>query len=77
VIVNAIPYGHTARRLEWAHLPPAVRGVVETRLGSKVVMNESRTGGFTPGFASLVVTASGTTHFVKAASLVAARTSAA
>lgn len=73
MIVNAIPYGHTARRLEWAHLPPAVRSVVESRLGSKVVMNESRTGGFTPGFASLVVTAAGSTHFVKAASLVAQR----
>jgi aminoglycoside phosphotransferase (APT) family kinase protein len=47
--------------------------VIEARLGSKVVMTESRTGGFTPGFASLVVTAAGTTHFVKAASLVAQR----
>lgn len=71
MIVNAIPYGRTARRLEWAHLPPAVRGVIEQRLGSTVVVQESRTGGFTPGFASLVVTAAGTTHFVKAASRVA------
>jgi hypothetical protein len=73
VIVNAIPYGRTARRLEWAHLPPTVRGVIEGRLGSKVVMTESRTGGFTPGFASLVVSAAGTTHFIKAASRVAQR----
>lgn len=73
MIVNAIPYGRTARRLEWAHLPPAVRGSIEQRLGSKVVVTESRTGGFTPGFASLVVTAAGSTHFVKAASLVAQR----
>lgn len=73
MIVNAIPYGRTARRLEWAHLPPAVRGAIESRLGSKVVVTESRTGGFTPGFASLVVTESGSTHFVKAASAVAQR----
>lgn len=73
MIVNAIPYGHTARRLEWTHLPPSVREVVERRIGSKVVEAESRTGGFTPGFASLVVTSAGSTHFLKAASLVAQR----
>lgn len=71
--MNAIPYGRTARRLEWTHLPPAVRDVVESRIGSKVVSAESRTGGFTPGFASLVVSAAGSTHFVKAASFVAQR----
>ena len=34
--VENVPHGRTARRLEWAHLPPAVRGLVERHLGSPV-----------------------------------------
>lgn len=47
--------------------------MVETRLGSPVVSAESQTAGFTPGFASVLTTADGSRHFVKAASLVAQR----
>lgn len=66
-----IPHGRTARRLEWPHLPPLVRAVIEHRCGSPVVEAVSQGGGFTPGFASVLVCADGTRHFVKAASTVA------
>lgn len=68
-----IPHGRTARRLEWQHLPPEVRGCVEGRLGSPVVHAESQGAGFTPGFASRLVGASGERLFVKAASKKAQR----
>jgi aminoglycoside phosphotransferase (APT) family kinase protein len=67
------PHGRTARRLEWPHLPPAVRSLVEERCGSPVVSAESRGGGFTPGFASVLTCADGSRHFVKAASTAAQR----
>jgi hypothetical protein len=76
-IPSPIPHGRTARRLEWAHLPPAVRGEIEQRCGSPVVSAESQGGGFTPGFASVLTCADGSRHFVKAASAVAQRTFAA
>jgi len=63
-----IPHGRTARRLEWAHLPPHLRALVERRLGSPVVEAASRPSGFTPGFASVLTCADGARHFVKAAS---------
>lgn len=67
------PRGRTARRLEWAHLPPALRAVIEDRCGSAVVRAVSQRSGFTPGFASVLHCDDGTRHFVKAASLVAQR----
>jgi aminoglycoside phosphotransferase (APT) family kinase protein len=70
---TTIPHGRTARRLEWAHLPPQVRSVVEERCGSPVVSAVSQGAGFTPGFASVLTCADGTRHFVKAASAVAQR----
>ena len=63
-----IPHGRTARRLDWAHLPPHLRALVERRLGSPVVDASSRPSGFTPGFASVLTCADGARHFVKAAS---------
>jgi hypothetical protein len=69
----AIPHGRTARRLEWPFLPPHVRDLVGRRCGSPVVEARSMTGGFTPGFASVVTCADGSRHFVKAASVVAQR----
>jgi hypothetical protein len=72
-IPTTIPHGRTARRLEWAHLPPPVRASIEERCGSPVVEAVSQGGGFTPGFASVLVCADGTRHFVKAASAVAQR----
>jgi hypothetical protein len=67
------PSGRTARRLEWPHLPPDVRALIEERCGSPVVSAESQGGGFTPGFASVLVCEDGTSHFVKAASSTAQR----
>jgi hypothetical protein len=73
VIPTTIPHGRTARRLEWAHLPPHVRALVERRCGSPVVTAESQGAGFTPGFASVLTCEDGTHHFVKAASTKAQR----
>jgi hypothetical protein len=72
-IPTTIPHGRTARRLEWTHLPPSVRAAIEQRCGSPVVEAISQGGGFTPGFASVLVCADGSRHFVKAASTVAQR----
>jgi hypothetical protein len=70
---SPIPHGRTAQRLEWGHLPPAVRSEIEDRCGSPVVEAVSQGGGFTPGFASVLTCADGSRHFVKAASTVAQR----
>lgn len=67
------PHGRTARRLEWAFLPPHLRAHIERRCGSPVVSAISQTSGFTPGFASVLVCEDGTRHFVKAASVKAQR----
>jgi hypothetical protein len=68
-----IPHGRTARRLEWRFLPPHIRAEVERRLGAPVTEAVSQTGGFTPGFASVLTCADGSHHFVKAASTIAQR----
>jgi hypothetical protein len=73
VIPSTIPHGKTARRLEWLHLPPQVRALVEKRCGSPVELAESQTSGFTPGFASVLTCEDGSRHFVKAASVRAQR----
>jgi hypothetical protein len=65
---TTIPHGRTARRLEWPHLPPHVRALVEERCGSPVVAAASQGAGFTPGFASVLTCEDGSRHFVKAAS---------
>jgi hypothetical protein len=67
------PVGKTARRLEWAFLPPNLRAFIERKCGSPVVEAISQTSGFTPGFASVLVCADGSRHFVKAASVKAQR----
>jgi aminoglycoside phosphotransferase (APT) family kinase protein len=72
-IPSPIPHGRTARRLEWAHLPPVVRRQIEQRVGSPVVSAQSQDGGFTPGFASVLTCEDGSRHFVKAASTTAQR----
>jgi hypothetical protein len=71
--VEQVPHGHTARRLEWQHLPPQIRAYVEARLGSSVVRADSQGTGFTPGLASRLTGASGERLFVKAASKKAQR----
>jgi hypothetical protein len=73
VIPTTFPHGRTARRLEWAHLPPHVRALVEDHCGSAVVSATSQTAGFTPGFASVLACEDGSRHFVKAASTRAQR----
>ncbi len=70
---TTIPHGRTARRLEWPHLPPRVRALVEERCGSPVVSAQSQGAGFTPGFASVLTCEDGSRHFVKAASQKAQR----
>jgi hypothetical protein len=67
------PHATTARRLEWAFLPPHLRAWIERRCGSPVVSALSQTSGFTPGFASVLVCEDGSRHFVKAASVKAQR----
>ena len=67
------PHDRTARRLEWAFLPPHLRAWIERRCGSPVVSAISQTSGFTPGFASVLVCEDGSRHFVKAASVKAQR----
>ncbi|MDO3395516.1 hypothetical protein QWJ41_07305 [Nocardioides sp. SOB44] len=71
-----LPHGLTARRLEWVHLPPHVRRLVEQRCGTAVLEARSVTGGYTPGFASVLHGADGSRHYVKAASVTAQRSSA-
>ena len=68
-----VPHGRTARRLEWQHLPPDVRSLVESRLGSPVREARSMGSGFTPGFASVLEAEDGSRIFVKAASKQAQR----
>lgn len=75
--VPVLPHGQTARRLEWAHLPPNVRDLVARRCGSPVVEARSQGAGFTPGMAAVLVCEDGSRHFVKAASTRAQRTFAA
>ncbi|HXH78317.1 hypothetical protein [Nocardioides sp.] len=67
------PVGKTSHRLEWAFLPPNLRAFIERKCGSPVVEAISQTSGFTPGFASVLVCADGSRHFVKAASVKAQR----
>ena len=71
--VQPVPHGRTARRLEWHHLHPDVRAVVERRLGAPVRAARSMGSGFTPGFASALEGEDGSRIFVKAASKQAQR----
>lgn len=71
-----VPVGRTARRLEWAFLPPTLRSAIERRCGSPVVGTVTQGSGYTPGFASVLRCEDGSRHFVKAASVRAQRMSA-
>ncbi|MGL5827436.1 MAG: hypothetical protein ACRCYU_21905 [Nocardioides sp.] len=70
---SPIPWGRTARRLDWALLPPHLRKAIERRLGWSVTTTISQPGGFTPGFASVLTGPEGQRVFVKAASCLAQR----
>ncbi|MFF0345491.1 hypothetical protein [Kribbella sp. NPDC004875] len=53
-------------RLPYGELPAAVRAWVERTLGSVVISADTQQGGFSPGTAARLVTASGRRAFVKA-----------
>jgi aminoglycoside phosphotransferase len=65
-----LPFGGMAHaagvRLPFEELPAAVRAWVERALGSVVVSAKTQQGGFSPGVAARLVTASGRRAFVKA-----------
>lgn len=61
------PPGATALRPLWADLPQDVRGLVEDRLGVRVVEAVSQGSGFTHGLASRLLLSDGRRVFVKAA----------
>lgn len=62
-----VAYHLTAHRPGWAQLPAELRAAVDDRLGSPVIHATGTGAGFTQGFASLLSTADGRRHFVKAA----------
>lgn len=68
-----IPYGQTARRLDWHFLPPHIRAAVEERLGAPVIEAVSQPAGFTPGLACVLTGSDGRRGFIKAAASVAQR----
>ena len=72
-----LPWGRTARRLDWAHLPPQVRFDVEARLDSAVVADETLTHGFVPVIETVLTCADGSSHLLRAASAKAQRSFAA
>ena len=53
-------------RVRYADVPATVYAWVEASLGSAVVTATEQTGGMSPGCATRLVTADGTTAFVKA-----------
>lgn len=53
-------------RLQWGQLPVKVRTAIEDIMGSPVSQAVSQPGGYSPGTADRIVTASGTRFFVKA-----------
>ena len=73
LMLERVPHGRTARRLDWPLLPPVVRRLVEDRFGTRVVGSVSSEAGFTPGLASVLVGADGRKMFLKAASTRAQR----
>ncbi|SCL16714.1 Phosphotransferase enzyme family protein [Micromonospora nigra] len=60
--------GRAVPRIGWAHLPDHVRGAVQGILGDRVVDAVSQPGGWSPGTADRVRTATGRRAFVKAVS---------
>jgi hypothetical protein len=59
--------GRGGSRISWLDVPLSVCARAEEWLGSKVLGAESRPGGFSPGLASVLVTADGRRLFAKAA----------
>jgi hypothetical protein len=66
-------YDATAVRPGWAQLPVELRAAISERLGAAVVTARPAGGGFTQGFAAVLLTAAGDRAFVKAADLATQR----
>ncbi|CAN5679932.1 hypothetical protein BH09CHL1_BH09CHL1_13240 [soil metagenome] len=56
-----------SNRTVWTEVPERIRSAIEGYFGSPVVSAESKSGGFSPGLASVLTTADGRAFFVKAA----------
>ena len=56
-------------RVQWHEIPPPLRAAIEAVLGEPVLAAHSQSGGYSPGSADRVVTASGRRAFVKSAGL--------
>lgn len=56
-------------RVQWDEIPAPLRAAIEGVLGEPVVAAHSQSGGYSPGSADRVVTASGRRAFVKSAGL--------
>jgi len=56
------------RRLRWHEVPPELRAALEAEFGARVVATEGRTGGFSPGLASVLSFDDGRRVFAKAIS---------
>ncbi|MGI8404527.1 MAG: phosphotransferase [Thermomicrobiales bacterium] len=56
------------QRAGWSALPAHIVAAIEAELGSAIISTQSMTGGYSPGVAARVETASGRRAFVKAAS---------
>ena len=63
-----IPPRAQGRRRQWEDLPPHVRDWIEGYLGEPVVAARSMAGGYSPGLAAKLETASGRRAFAKAVS---------
>ena len=60
------PLSATADRVPWEAVPPGVRRTLEAWLGEPVVTSTTHAGGFSPGLAATLETASGRRVFAKA-----------
>ncbi len=65
---NRQPPRARGKRLVWEQLPERIRTAIESWLGEPVVATRSMPGGFSPGLASRLTTASGRRVFAKAVS---------
>ena len=72
-LLEPVPHGRTARRLDWQLLPPMTRRLVEERFGTTVVKAVSAGAGLHPRLASVLTGADGAQMFLKAASKKAQR----
>jgi aminoglycoside phosphotransferase (APT) family kinase protein len=65
--MNDAPHAR-GQRAEWSSLPGEIVTAIETHLGGNIVRVTSMSGGFSPGIAARIETATGQRAFVKAVS---------